>query len=301
MNKKQAFSHNFKAKVIAAYGRHYTIESTDKQIYNAFVRAKKSNVVCGDWVIFQPTASHQAVIESVLARQSLVFRSDSFKEKHIAANCTQLLIVLACQTPLSDDFLTRTLIVAESENIKPLILLNKIDLPDENIRQHLAWYEHCGYCVLPLCALQSVLALKPFLQNEASLLIGQSGVGKSSILNALFEQNLRKTAPISKALKKGTHTSTHSQLYDLNANSSIIDSPGLQQLGLAHLNPAQMEHAFVEFRPFLGKCRFRNCQHQNEPDCAILKAVEQNQIPTFRYVIFQNLIAQLENKNRLKK
>ncbi len=293
MFKKTPFSHSLKAKVIACHGRAYRIQNEENEVLNAVTRGKKSFLACGDEVLYQKIAPAQAVVETVLERKSVVFRSDATRQKLIAANCTQLLIVIAPEPFLSDDFLTRALIIAHTQNIKPLILLNKIDLPVEVTQERLLFYQNLNYPVVELCAIEDVSPLLSFLEGESSLLLGQSGVGKSSILNAVFGKNLRKTAPLSTALQQGVHTSTHTALYFYNAFSTLIDSPGLQQLGLAHLNVRQLEGAFLEFAPFLGKCRFRDCQHQNEPHCAILEALKNKHIPDFRYGIFQHLTREI--------
>jgi ribosome biogenesis GTPase len=208
----------------------------------------------------------------------------------LAANVSQIVIVLATQPSFYEVLLNRCLVAAEAAGIKALIVLNKCDLADDSsAKQKLALYQQLGYQVLPLSAKEDISTLRPYLQGEASILVGQSGMGKSTIINALLPTENVRTQEVSQVLDSGKHTTTAAHLYHLDTESLLIDSPGLQEFGLHHLSTDELEHAFVEFRPYLGKCRFNNCKHLQEPDCAITTAVQHNQVNKERFAIYQAL------------
>jgi ribosome biogenesis GTPase len=287
--------------VVAAYGKRFKVELNDQE--NALLetivpnrrlscvtRGKKTDVACGDLVSLKLTDKRDGVIEAVLPRTSLLFRSNAFKSKTLAANVTQIIIVLATQPSFYEALLNRCLIAAEAANIKALIVLNKCDLPDNtNAREKLTFYKTLGYEVAAISAKQDISALLPFLQHEKSILVGQSGMGKSTIVNGLLPHELVRTQEVSQVLDSGKHTTTAAHLYHLNATSQLIDSPGLQEFGLYHLSTDALEQAFVEFRPFLGHCRFQNCKHLQEPGCAITDAKNAQKISAMRYAIYQQL------------
>lgn len=256
------------------------------------MRGKKSGATCGDQVEYQLTTAGQGVIETVQPRTSLLYRSDAYKEKIIAANVTQVIIVVAAVPSFSEELISRCLVAAESENIAVLIALNKADLiePTQNALATLSLYRDLGYRVLPVSALQDVSVLHPFLKNHLSVLAGQSGMGKSTLLNALIPEAQRATAEISLALDSGTHTTTHSQLYHFDRDSAIIDSPGFQEFGLNHIKEENLAWGFLEFHPYFGQCKFSNCRHFKEPGCAVLAAVKQGKITERRLGFYHKLL-----------
>lgn len=277
--------------VVAAYGKRYQVELIDtKQRISCVTRGKKTDLACGDLVTLKLTDKHEGVVESTLPRKTLLFRSNAFKSKMLAANVTQIIIVLATQPSFYEALLNRCLIAAEAAGIKALIVLNKCDLADNHdALQKLALYTKLGYQVLPLSAKEDISSLRPYLQNEVSILVGQSGMGKSTMINALLPNEAVRTQEVSQVLDSGKHTTTAAHLYHLDENSQLIDSPGLQEFGLHHLSTDELEHAFIEFRPLLGKCRFNNCKHLQEPDCAITEALAQNKISAERLAIYKML------------
>jgi ribosome biogenesis GTPase len=188
----------------------------------------------------------------------------------------------------------RCLIAAEAADIKALILLNKSDLPETAAAlDRLKLYRSLGYSVETLSARQDASQLRPLLQGHTSVLVGQSGMGKSTLVNALLPDANSRTQEISSVLDSGKHTTTSARLYHLDSESSLIDSPGLQEFGLNHLSSDEMERSFVEFRPYLGKCRFNNCRHLKEPDCAILNAVRDGKVSEIRLESYRKLFAEL--------
>lgn len=281
-----------RGRVVAAHGRQYIVETGDGTRLPCFPRGKKSEVACGDEVEYARSSADQGVIESILPRCSLLYRSNEFRQKLIAANVDQLVIVVASEPAFSDDLVTRALIAAESQDIEVLIALNKCDLVDQLVeaRRQTAIFSALGYRVLELSALQHANDLRPHLQGRTSVLVGQSGMGKSTLVNALIPEARAATREISLALASGKHTTTHATLYHLDADSHLIDSPGLQEFGLGHLDRGEIEYAFREFRPYLGQCRFRDCRHDREPDCALRPAVAAGKVEKSRFASYRRLV-----------
>lgn len=280
-------------RVVAAHGRLYVVELPDGQHLPCFPRGKKSEVACGDWVNIKQTAADQGVIESIQTRRSLLYRSNDFRQKLIAANVDQIVIVVATEPAFSTDLVTRALIAAEEQEIASLIVLNKSDLAERlpAARALLAAFARIDYRILELSAKQHAEALRPHLAGRTSLLVGQSGMGKSTLVNTLIPDAGAATREISAALDSGKHTTTHACLYHIDTDSHLIDSPGLQEFGLAHLDRTTLEQAFREFRPYLGQCRFRNCHHDREPDCAVRAALANGAIDVGRFACFQRIVA----------
>ena len=276
--------------IVAAYGKRFQVELADNKRISCVTRGKKTDLACGDIVTIKLTDKHEGVVETTLPRKTLLYRSNAFKSKMLAANVTQIIIVLATQPSFYEALLNRCLIAAEAANIKALIVLNKCDLADnDDAKQKLKLYTDLGYRVLSLSAKEDISTLRPYLQNEASILVGQSGMGKSTIINALLPDEDVRTREVSHVLDSGKHTTTAAHLYHLDEHSQLIDSPGLQEFGLHHLSTDELEHAFIEFRPYLGKCRFNNCKHLQEPDCAILNAMAEHKITSERITIYKML------------
>jgi ribosome biogenesis GTPase len=282
-------------RVIAAHGRQYLVERSDGLRLTCVPRGKRSDIACGDRVEIELTSENQGVIEAITPRTSLLYRSNETKQKLIAANVDQVVIVVATEPSFSDELITRALLAAESEEIEPLIVLNKCDLTDklEAARERLAIFAKLGYRILELSALEHADDLRPELQGYTSVLVGQSGMGKSTLVNALVPEAHAATREISAALDSGKHTTTHATLYHLDDESDLIDSPGLQEFGLGHLDRQEIEHAFPEFRPYVGQCRFRDCRHDKEPDCALIAAVDAGNIDKRRFAIYHRIAASI--------
>ena len=280
--------------VVAAYGKRYGVELADGLQISCVTRGKKNDLACGDRVEVKMTDTHEGVVEKLHARSSLLFRSNAYKTKTLASNVTQVIIVLATTPSFYEALLNRCLIAAEAANIKALIVLNKCDLADNTeAMKLLSVYQNLGYQVQPLSAKNDIAPLKQWLKNQTSVLVGQSGMGKSTIVNALLPNSAVRTQEVSTVLDSGKHTTTAAHLYHLDSDSNLIDSPGLQEFGLNHLNIEELEHAFIEFRPFLGKCRFNNCKHLHEPDCAVISAVESGKVSPVRLAFYQAMTEEI--------
>lgn len=289
------------AIIIAAHGRHYLGEVNGKLLH-CVTRGKKSDVAVGDRVQVKQTSPDQAVIEAIKERKTLLFRSDQYKSKLLAANVTQLFIVVATEPGFSDDLVSRSLVAAEAAGIKVQLVLNKTDVAAllPKARERVALYARLGYPIHEVSVRAAPDAtrtvLEPLLQGESSIFIGQSGMGKSSLINLLVPDVEIATREISAALDTGKHTTTFTRLYAVDDETSVIDSPGFQEFGLYHLTEGMLERAFVEFAPHLGKCKFYNCHHLNEPSCAVLEAVQSGEIAQIRHDLYRQLVHEASQK-----
>jgi ribosome biogenesis GTPase / thiamine phosphate phosphatase len=282
------------AQIITSFGRRFMVRTPAGKIYEATTRRKRIDFACGDQVYIGHINQQQAVIEDYLPRCSLLYRQDATRSKLIAANVTLMLIVLAAVPTPSELLLQRALLAAEAANIPPLIVLNKADLP-QNAQwlEKLEFYQSLGYKVINISALRDVIVLRKYLQGECAILLGQSGMGKSTLTNALLGNDQARVGTISVALDSGRHTTTHAQLYDLDADSQLIDSPGLQAFGLHHLQVSALVHYFPDMRQYIGQCRFHNCTHRQEPDCALKQAVADGKLKPERLQFLQNITDEL--------
>ena len=282
---------NAAGTIVAAFGRHYEIELADGRIATGYPKGKKSLLAVGDEVQLSPDGQ----IMAHGARRSLLYRSDAYRQKLIAANATQLLLVVATDPSFSDMLLSRALVAAEHQGLTTTIVLNKCDLVAAlpAARKLLAPYIALGCRVIELSAKQDPSPLLPLLAGESSVLVGQSGMGKSTLTNALVPGAAAATRELSTALDSGKHTTTYARRYKLPQGGTLIDSPGLQEFGLKHLTAQEIEFGFAEFRPFLGQCRFRDCQHDAEPGCAIKQALAEGIIHPRRLDHFRRLRAEL--------
>lgn len=279
-------------RIVGAYGKRFLLQQAHQAAFlSCTTRGKKTDLACGDVVRYHQTSTQEAVIESVAPRRNLLYRSDAYRSKILAANVDQIVIVLATVPSFYEALLNRCLVAAEHNDIRALIVLNKCDIGDASAcRAQLSLYETLGYSLLQLSAKTDTKDLLPHLKGLTSIMVGQSGMGKSTIMNSLLPGLNVRTREVSSALDSGKHTTTASHLYALDPDTSLIDSPGLQEFGLHHLTIEQIEQAFVEFRPFLGKCRFNDCRHQHEPDCAIIAAVHQGLVERRRLAYFLDIV-----------
>ena len=283
-------------RVSAAHGRHYTVELVDGTLSKCFPRGKKNDATVGDNVEITLQGHNEGALETILPRKNLLYRSDESRSKQFAANVDQLLFVIAVEPQFSDDLLGRALAGAWSADITPVILLNKIDLVDglEAARVKLAPFRQLGVQIIDVCAHdpeQLNTNLLPLLAGKTSLLLGQSAMGKSTLLNTLIPKAQAATQMHSVALGAGKHTTTSTRLYHLpDAGGDLIDSPGFQGFGLLHLTHKDIERGFPEFTTHTPSCRFYNCTHQHEPGCGVLAALARHEIDAARHALYIRLI-----------
>lgn len=277
-------------RVIAVYGRRFRV-AVDGRELTCVTRGKKGGVACNDRVAVRETGDGGGVIERVLPRENLLWRSDEHRAKLLAANVDQVLVVTAAVPTPRAELLDRSLVAAEAAGIRALIVVNKSDLPETAAYlDRLTPYAELGYPLIPISARADATPLKPWLTDRVSILVGASGMGKSTLVNALEPQAQAATAETSEALDAGRHTTTHTRLYPLPSGGELIDSPGMQEFGLRHLSLADVQAAFPEFRRLAGQCRFHDCRHLQEPDCAVLAAVVSGEIQSTRWRLYRDIL-----------
>lgn len=283
-------------EIVATHGRHYVVELDDGSVLQCYPRGKKSDIACGDRVQVQVTGEDQGVIEAVDARRSLLYRAEAHRQKLIAANVTQVAIVVASTPTFYDELVARCLVAAHAQDIDALIVLNKCDLVagSQVALQRLEIYLSLGYRLVALSAHGDVAPLRAQLSGHRTVLVGQSGMGKSTLVNALIPEAGARVGEISLALDSGRHTTTAARLYRLDAQAQLIDSPGMQEFGIAHITPQQLMAGFPEFAALRGHCRFIDCLHLSEPGCAISAADSQTVHPE-RLRIYRRLATALRD------
>ena len=291
---RSAATAEFDARVIAAFGRQYVLRDESGIAWNATRRGKRGDVAVGDQVCATAAAEGQARIESVHPRRSLLFRADAFRIKELAANIDRMIVVFAPRPTFNRWFVWKALVAASAAGIDALAVHNKTDLDDRGeaarFRNHLS---AIGVATLALSAKMEPpvarAALGAVIAGRANLLIGQSGMGKSTLLNLLVPDAGARTQEYSRRLDLGKQTTTAARWFDLPDGGSIVDTPGFQEFGLAHLALDEVIHAFPEFAPGLGLCRFLDCRHLAEPDCAVRALVEAGSIQSDRYAFYRSL------------
>ena len=287
-------------RIISAHGRHY-VARVEEQLWHCYTRGKKTGICVGDYVEISPQGDNEARIEKVLERKNLLYRSDEMRSKQFAANVDILLLITAVEPRFSDDLLGRALTAAWNEGLEPYIILNKVDLEQGAIeaRARLKQYQDLGVEVIE-CSIHEPedlsAKLLPKIQGKTAILLGQSAMGKSSILNVLVPTARAHTQEHSHALGTGRHTTTKTELYQIKENgiviASLIDSPGFQNFGLLHLNDTEIVKGFPEFSEAIKNCRFYNCRHLREPGCGVTSALHEGRIHPERYALYERIIAE---------
>jgi ribosome biogenesis GTPase len=285
--------------VVGAHGRHFVVESDERQRMLCHRRGKKVDCVVGDRVEWQPTGDG-GVIDRVLPRRSLLWRQDRWRSKSFAANIDRMVVLVAASPPMDEGLLARALVAAAHADIAAHILLNKIDLPEADAaRQRLEPYRRMGVPVIEMTLKPDAAAaratLQPLVSHGVTLLLGASGVGKSTLINALVPDAAAQVGELSSALNAGRHTTTTTTWYWLDAQheAAVLDSPGFQEFGLMQVAPDQLARLLPDIAAHAAACRFTNCTHRSEPDCAVRAATARGDIAPGRLRFYQELYDEL--------
>ncbi len=294
-----------KGRVIAAHGRHYLVETEkEAELITCYPRGKRSDAAVGDYVKISRMGSDEGTIEEIMDRKTLLYRSDEVRQKLFAANVDQVIIVIATEPQFSTVLLGRAILAANTAGVQPIVVLNKADLTNnlDLIRKQLEWVKAINIPLIELSAVNTkatVESLMPILRGKTSILLGQSAMGKSTILNALVPEANAATQEHSQALGAGRHTTTSTKMYHLPDNSgSIIDSPGFQGFGLHHLDDKDILAGFPEFYEQNQSCRFHNCTHRREPGCNVIARLNSGAVTKERYNLYKQLIEEFELQSK---
>jgi ribosome biogenesis GTPase len=297
--------HEFRhGRVLQHHGKQAWVEDEHQSLIECTIRQNLGYIVCGDYVVWQAAENgEQGVITAIQPRSSVLARPDFRRQpKPFAANIDQILIITAIEPEINLHLLDRYLVVIEKLGIDCVIVANKIDILDDKQYQELKImlqvYAELGYSVLYTSARndEGIQALQQQLQDKSSILVGQSGVGKSSLINQLIPDRELRTGALSQA-SHGKHTTSASTLYHLPFGGDIIDSPGIRNFGVWHITADDVHNGFREIHQLQGQCRFHNCRHVNEPDCAVIDAVKQGKIAATRHQSYLAMLAEAEQSD----
>ncbi|MPW31421.1 small ribosomal subunit biogenesis GTPase RsgA [Agarivorans sp. B2Z047] len=292
--------------IISRFGQHADVEANNGEIFRCNMRRSVGSLVSGDEVVWRAGNEEQSgirgVIEACHERRSVLTRPDFYDGiKAIAANIDQVVIVSAVLPEFSTSIVDRYLVAVEDVDLEPIILLNKVDLLDAEqrkvIEEQLKNYQQLGYKVIYASTKQAegLDDLSQQLSNKTSIFVGQSGVGKSSLVNSLLPEQSIDTKEVSEVSGLGQHTTTTARLYHLVCGGRLIDSPGVREFQLWHLEKDRVAWGFIEFRPWLNQCRFRDCKHQGDPGCAMQEAIDSGKILQQRFDSYQRILETMEN------
>lgn len=278
--------------VVAGFGRASLVRAEGGELLTATARSRRLQPVCGDRVVLSGIAGGRAVIEAVEPRQTVFQRSSRHRTKVLAANVTQVVVLVACEPSFSDELICRFLAAAERAQLPALIALNKVDLAarrDDALRA-LEPFRGLGYPLVELAGKRDALPLAPYLHRQRSLLVGQSGMGKSTLVKTLVPQAEVRIGEISRFLDSGRQSTTAARLYALDASTEIVDTPGVSEFGLAGLDAREIAACFREFGAHAARCRFQDCRHLSEPDCAVREAALSGAVHPRRLALYQRIL-----------
>lgn len=288
--------------VVGRFGQHADVEDESGTVHRCNIRRNVEGVVCGDRVLFRPgkdqSLNVSGVVEALEERKSVLTRPDYYDGiKPVAANIDQIIVVSAVLPSLSLNIIDRYLVAAEDVQIEPVILLNKVDMLDDaqrlEVEQQLKLYADIGYrlCFASCKTGEGIDELAALLQDKTSVFVGQSGVGKSSLVNKLLPEAEEAIGDVSDNSGLGQHTTTAAKLLRFPGGGNLIDSPGVREFSLWHLPEDKLIWGFREFRDFLGGCKFRDCKHGDDPGCLLQEAVQQGKISRERFDSYHKILA----------
>lgn len=305
-----------KGLVMRSTGSWYEVLDENKHVWKCRLRGKfkikglktSNPIAVGDRVVFdiEDETENTGNIHEITQRENYIIRKSVHKTAHghiLAANLDQAVIIVTLNYPRTSlGFLDRFLVSAESFRIPTTIIFNKVDLLSEEEKDYLAdlaaMYEEIGYP----CAFTSATAnigiqhFEEILKGKISLISGHSGVGKSTLVNKISPDLDLKTMEISTFANKGVHTTTFATMFEIAEDSYIIDTPGIKELGLIDIEKQELSHFFPEMRAMMGKCKYHNCKHINEPKCAVLEAVSEGEIAESRYSSYLSMMDDDDNR-----
>lgn len=290
----------FNATVISHYGNEILFQTETGERLRGVPRQHLPPLATGDRIRYEANDKGLAVILEVATRHGVLTRNTRHQEKLVAVNIDQVVIVNAARPAMKTGLIDRYLVACELADLKAVILFNKIDLLDaaqlQGVKEQLALYETIGYPVHFLSAKtgEGLAGFRRALANSISILVGHSAVGKSSLIRALVPDSAPKIGDLSQA-NKGRHTTTHTELYRLEHQGMIIDSPGVREFGLKPVEAQRLAQGFRDFLPYLGQCRFRDCTHNSEPGCAILAARESGRLSHQRVDSYHSILEGFKN------
>lgn len=286
--------------VIAHHGQTLIVEDSANRLYRCTARQNLGRLACGDCVVWQASSAEEGVVVALHPRRSLLARLDHGGQlRPIAANLDAVAVVLAPEPELSEFLLDRYLVAIAAIGVQSLLILNKVDQLDAPVlaalMERLDPYRRMGYPLLQTSSYRvgSLGGLRSWLQGRVSLLVGQSGVGKSSLTQALLPDREIRIRAMSQVTGHGVHTTTTSTLYHLPEGGDLIDTPGVRSFELGEIRLNDLDQGFIDIAPFLGRCRFSDCCHQSEPGCALRNAVAQGEIAARRLDSYRQLRATL--------
>ena len=297
-------------RVISRFGQHADIRDEQGNTYRCHIRRVVDSLVCGDIVQWARATTDQqgmqGVVIAVHERQSLLSRPDYYDGlKPVASNIDQIFVISSVLPSFSAQIIDRYLVACEDIGIEPIIVLNKADLLDNiddeekaHIEQRLADYQNIGYTVLQVSSTtgEGLETLRQRLKDHVSIVVGQSGVGKSSLVNQLLPEVNAETKQVSDNSGLGQHTTTVATWYDLAEGGALIDSPGIREFSLWHLEPERVAWCYVDFRDYLGGCKFRDCKHAEDPGCALQEAVSKNELHDWRLSNYHRIIETMKTQ-----
>ena len=292
-----------RGRVLICHGLHSTVQASDGKIYRCATRRllktmstdQRHVVAAGDLVLFRPEGNDEGIIERVEARRGVIARTSRGRQHVLVANVDQVLIIASAAEPkIKPHLIDRLVVTAERAGIRPVVCINKIDLVNPATLQPLAGvYGQMGYEVLQMSAThrRGVQRLREVVRNKQSVVAGQSGVGKSSLLNAIQERLELEVRSVSADNEKGRHTTTTASLISLDIGGWIVDTPGIRKFELWDVIPAEVPGYCRDIRPFVSYCRFPNCSHIHESECAVKDAVADGRLDLRRYESYCHMFA----------